>query len=215
LQNREPSERRAPRLRIAAVSLLLIAYALLSHYCNTHASRTLGAVLALTPLLGAAFALLWRVAKPLIALLAGIMASVLLYDCRGFFEQHFSIVYLLQECGMYGLLAFGFGHSLRPNEVALCTQLADRLHGPLSEREVRYTRQVTAAWSAFFAAMTLGIVLLYLLAPRGVWSAFVNFIAIPLIALMFVVEYAVRRRVLPESFHSGILATVRIFFASR
>jgi uncharacterized membrane protein len=216
LQNREPSERRAPRrLRIAAVSLLLVAYALLSHYSNTHASRGLGAALALAPILAAACTLLWRLAKPWVALLGGILGAALLYDCWALFEQNFSIVYLLQECGMYGLLAFGFGHSLRPNQVALCTRFADQLHGPLSDHEVRYTRQVTAAWSAFFAAITLVILLLYVLAPRALWSAFVNFMAIPLIALMFVIEYSVRRRVLPQSFHSGILATVRIFFASR
>jgi uncharacterized membrane protein len=216
LQNREPSERRAPGpLRIAALSLLLIAYALLSHYSNTHASRGLGAALALAPLLAAAFALLWRLTSPPIALLGAAVVAALLYDGWALFERNFSIVYLLQECGMYGLLAFGFGHSLLPPEVALCTRLADRLHGPLSPREVRYTRQVTAAWSAFFTAITLVIILLYALAARAVWSAFVNFIAIPLIALMFVVEYAVRRRVLPRSYHSGIMATVRIFFASR
>jgi uncharacterized membrane protein len=216
LQIREPSERHAPRrLRIAAVSLLLVAYALLSHYSNTHASGGLGAALALTPLLAAGLALLWRVSNLVIALLAGIVAAVLLYDCWALFEQNFSIVYLLQECGMYGLLAFGFGHSLRGDQIALCTRFADQLHGPLSEREVRYTRRVTAAWSAFFATITLIILLLYVLTPRAVWSAFVNLIAIPLIALMFVAEYAVRRRVLPQSYHSGILASVRIFFASR
>jgi hypothetical protein len=32
---------------------------------------------------------------------------------------------------------------------------------------------------------------------------------------MFAAEYAVRRRVLPAAFHSGILTTVRVFFASR
>jgi uncharacterized membrane protein len=44
---------------------------------------------------------------------------------------------------------------------------------------------------------------------------FVNFIALPLVALMFVVEYAVRRRTLPETDRRGILATVRVFLSSR
>ena len=35
---------------------------------------------------------------------------------------------------MYGLLAVGFGRSLRAGDVALCTRLADRLHGPLTRR---------------------------------------------------------------------------------
>jgi uncharacterized membrane protein len=116
---------------------------------------------------------------------------------------------------MYGLLAFGFWRSLGSGNVALCTRLADKLHGPLSARELRYTRRVTLAWAIFFSAITAAIALLYLIASRAIWSAFVNFIVLPLVAAMFAGEYAVRRRVLPATFRSGILATVRIFFVSR
>jgi hypothetical protein len=36
-----------------------------------------------------------------------------------------------------------------------------------------------------------------------------------LVALMFVVEYAVRRHALPETERRGVLASVRIFLSSR
>ena len=56
---------------------------------------------------------------------------------------------------------------------------------------------------------------LYLLAPMAIWSMFVNFIALPLVALMFLTEYAVRRCTLPDTDRRGILATVRVFLSSQ
>jgi len=116
---------------------------------------------------------------------------------------------------MYGLLAAGFGRSLRAGEVALCTRLADKLHGPLNAPEILYTRRVTLAWALFFALMGAITVVLYVGAPRNVWSAFVNFRATPLILAMFAAEYVVRGRVLPHTERRGIWASVRVFFASR
>jgi uncharacterized membrane protein len=98
--------------------------------------------------------------------------------------------------------------------VALCTQLADKIHGPLTPQEIRYTRRVTAAWALFFiliAAVTLG---LFLFAPLRVWSLFANFCVLPLIGLMFVIEYTVRKHALPQVQRRGILAAVRVYFAS-
>jgi len=203
------------RLQIAAASVLLAAYTGLSHYCNTHGSRVLGAALALTPALVLGLSLLWRSAGPRIAGPATAVAALLLYDGWPQLEKNFSMVYLLQECGMYGMLAFGFARSLRPGSTALCTQLADRLHGPLTPAEIRYTRQVTAAWTVFFAALTLTMLSLYVLAPLRLWSLFANFVALPLVALMFAAEYAVRRVALPQTDRRGVLATVRVFLSGR
>jgi uncharacterized membrane protein len=215
LRATEPSERRPLGRRwIAAACILIVAYTGLSHYCNTHDAGRLGATLALVPLAAVGAALLGR-RSHWVALSAALGSAALLYDCWPLLEKNFSIVYLLQECGMYGLLAVGFWHSLTAGNVALCTQLADRLHGPLKPAEVRYTRRVTLAWAIFFSALTALITVLYVSASRTVWSAFVNFGALPLVAAMFLGEYAVRRRVLPATFRSGIMATIRVFFASR
>jgi uncharacterized membrane protein len=146
---------------------------------------------------------------------AAALGALLLYDNWPILEKNFSVVYLLQEFGMYGLLAVGFGRSLRAGEVALCTRLADKLHGPLNAAEILYTRRVTLAWTLFFALMGVIIAVLYVAAPRAVWSAFVNFVATLLIVAMFAAEYAVRGRVLPHTERRGIWATVRVFFASR
>jgi uncharacterized membrane protein len=79
--------------------------------------------------------------------------------------------------------------------------------------ETRYTRQVTAAWAIFFLANGAATLLLYAFAPLRIWSMFVNFASLPLIALMFAAEYAVRRRVLNQVQTGGLMATLRVYFA--
>lgn len=216
MQHREPSERRArDALRIAAVCVLIVAYTCLSHYCNTRGAHRLGAALALAPPLAFVLGALRHTVPAFVLLLATALGGLLLYDAWPILEKNFSVVYLLQECGMYGLLAVGFGRSLRAGDIALCTRLADRLHGPLNVAEIRYSRRVTLAWTLFFALMTATVAVLYVSVPRTVWSAFVNFAAIPLIVAMFAAEYVVRGRVLPHTERRGIWATMRVFFASR
>jgi uncharacterized membrane protein len=128
-------------------------------------------------------------------------------------ERNFSLVYLLQEGGFYSLMAASFGGSLLGDRVALCTQLADQVHGPLTPQEVLYTRRVTAAWALFFLLITAATLILFVFAPLRLWSLFANFCVLPLIGLMFVAEYAVRQRVLPQVPRRGILAAVRVYFA--
>jgi uncharacterized membrane protein len=209
------SERRRLRLQVAAVIGVIAAYAALSHHCNSTAgARDLGAALALLPPLAAGLAFIWRRARPAAAVLAGILAAVLLRECWPLLARNFSKVYVLQECAIYGLLGVGFARSLRAGDTPVCTRLADRLHGPLTAREMRYSRQVTRAWALFFfaiAAVTLG---LFVFAPLRVWSLFANFCTLPLVGAMFVAEYGVRRRVFPRSRNGGLLATVRVFLTS-
>jgi uncharacterized membrane protein len=54
--------------------------------------------------------------------------------------------------------------------------------------------------------------LLFFLAPLTTWSFFANFLTLPLVALMFIGEYWVRWRVLPEMRHMRILDAVRAFW---
>jgi uncharacterized membrane protein len=202
-------------LQLAAVLPFLIAYSVLSHYSNlnpqAHDLRTL---LALAPMLTLGLVLLWRWSGALIALLAAAAAAAFLL--RAFwplFAQNFAVVYLVQQVGFYFIMAFTFGRSLRKGSVPLCTQLADKVHGPLSALELRYTRRVTLAWVIFFLLNLAANFLLFEFAPLRVWSIFVNFCSLPLILLMFVAEYAVRRRVLPQVQRSGLIATLRVYFA--
>jgi uncharacterized membrane protein len=202
------------RLQLAAIIAFVAAYAGLSHYSNSVAkTHDLGVGLALGPVLAVGLGLIWRWTHLGVALLAAAGAAVLLRHYWPILEKNFAVVYLLQEGGFYSLMAASFGQSLLEGRVALCTQLADKVHGPLTPQEVRYTRRVTAAWALFFISVTVATVGLFLFAPLRVWSLFANFCVLPLIGLMFVAEYAVRRRVLPQAPRRGILAAVRVYFA--
>ena len=202
------------RLQLAAVIVFIAGYAGLSHYSNSVArdGGGLGAAVALAPLLTAGFLLAWRFSHWSVALASAAVAALLLYHYWPALEQNFPVVYLVQECGFYGLMALSFGLSLFQGRIALCTRLADKSHGPLTPYEVLYTRRVTAAWALFFVLLMAATFGLYVLAPLRVWSMFANFCTLPLMGLMFAAEYAVRRRVLPQV-KRGILATVRVYFA--
>jgi uncharacterized membrane protein len=202
------------RAQLAAVLLFLVAYSVLSHYSNLNPqARDLRTLLALAPMLTLGLVLVWRWSGALIALLAAAAAAFLLRAFWPLFAQNFPIVYLVQQVGFYFIMAFTFGRSLRKGSVPLCTQLADKVHGPLSALELRYTRRVTLAWVIFFLLNLAANILLFEFAPLRIWSMFVNFCSLPLILLMFVAEYAVRRRVLPQVQRSGLIATLRVYFA--
>jgi uncharacterized membrane protein len=202
------------RLQPAAVIIIIVAYAGLSHYGNT-AARThdLAVGLALGPLLAVGLVLMWSWAGPWAALGAAAATALLLGLYWPVLERDFSVVYLLQEGGFYSLMAASFARSLFGQRIALCTAVADKVHGPLTAQEVLYTRRVTAAWAVFFVSIAAATLAFFLFAPLRIWSLFANFCVLPLIGLMFAAEYALRRHVLPNVPRPGILAAVRVYFA--
>src|ERR1700722_18678320 len=118
------------RLQLAAIVVFVIAYAGLSHYSNSAAkTHDLGVGLALGPVLTVGLLLVWRWTHLGVALLGAAAAAGLLRHYWPVLEKNFSVVYLLQEAGFYSLMAASFGLSLLGRRVAVCTQLADKLHG--------------------------------------------------------------------------------------
>lgn len=203
------------RLQLAAVIAFVVAYAGLSHYSNSAAqTRDLGVGLALGPVAVVGLLLVWRWTHFLVALVAAAAVALLLRNYWPILERNFPLVYLLQEGGFYSVMAASFAQSLLGPRESLCTQLADKVHGPLTPHEVLYTRRVTAAWALFFVAVAAANMILFRFASLALWSLFANFCVPLLIGLMFAGEYAVRRRVLPQVPRRGILAAVRIYFAS-
>jgi uncharacterized membrane protein len=202
--------------RYAWYAVLVAGYAALAHYTNSNPqAKNFGAVVAIAPLLAVALGLAWRSPYRLLAFAVAGLAVALLAMYWRMVEGNFSLVYFLEECGVYALLGFTFARSLLPGRLPLCTRWADLLHGPLPPAVARYTRNTTAAWAVFFALMTCASLLLYQYAPLRVWSAFSNFISIPLVVLMFIGEYAVRRTRLPAEHHSGLWETVRVYLDSQ
>jgi uncharacterized membrane protein len=115
----------------------------------------------------------------------------------GLFKLGFVTVSALTHWGIYASLLAAFGLTLRAGREPLITAMARRMHGLTPELE-SYTRKVTIAWTLFFATQLSLSVALFCLAPLVVWSFFVNILDLPLVALMFAAEYAVRLRSLSD-----------------
>jgi uncharacterized membrane protein len=122
-------------------------------------------------------------------------------------------IYLMQNVGMQVVLAWVFGRTLLPPHEALISQLARRIHGAhFTPAIATYTRQATLAWVIFFVMMALISVLLFVAAPLAVWSFFVNILYLPLLGLMFVLEYAARRYCLRDMQHMSFIKGVSLYW---
>ena len=203
----------AQGVRWTAIALLAGAYFLFAHLSTAAEHPTLaGAVVAVGPVLAIAALLAWRSpqrAAGLALILAGI---ALLWAARDFVEQHFAWVYFVQHAGTNALLAVVFGRTLRGSETPLCTRLAEFVHRPeVPPIVVRYTRQVTVAWTLFFAISAVLSTTLFAFAPVEIWSVYANLLGMPLVGLMFVGEYLVRCRVLPREHRPTLMETVRAY----
>lgn len=197
-------------MRGAGVVLLALGYALLAHLSTARQGHsTLGALLAIGPVGLFALVLAWRSAQRVLGLTAWLVAAALIATQWPVLKAQFVWIYLLQQLGIYSLLGLSFARTLARDRVPLCTQVALRVHGTLPVDAFRYTRQVTIAWTIFFAVTTALIMLLFLAAPSRIWSAFANFGIPILVFIMFVIENRVRRRVLPNMTHAGAIATIR------
>lgn len=193
-----------------------VAYAVLAHVSNSvPGNEGLGLVLAAGPLWLIACAMAWRSSSRVLGLSCCAGAAFLIWLFRTAFELHYAWIYLAQQLGAYGLLGLAFARTLFADRVPLCTQFALIVHGALPDEARSYARRVTIAWTLFFAGMVLTMLALFLIAPLPVWSAFANFGAAGLVAVMFIAEHWIRRRALPMLPHTSLRATIRAFTAHR
>ena len=201
-----------PMLRGVTIALLVMIYSLLAHYTHQSAARAeLGIVVALAPVVVIALLLAWHSTQRIAMLiLVGLAVLVLRWQWTAL-TQHVGLVYWLQYMSMQIMLFAMFARTLVGGRKPLCTHFAEIVHAPLSPKHVIYARQVTVAWSAFFAAMALTSTVLFFWAPINTWSIFVNFLTWPLVGLMFVAEYGVRRWLLPELRHTHLFDAIRAF----
>ncbi|QXP83266.1 hypothetical protein [Methylococcus sp. Mc7] len=193
----------------------LAAYAALNHYVMAvHPGSSLAAWLPLAPVAMAAAAVAWRSRWRYPLLGAGLLALVWLSPDRLAPGEKVLYAYLAEHVGINLLLGWGFGSTLLAGREPLCTRLARSVHGALPPEVERYSRAVTAAWTAFFAGVAAVSLLLFFSASIDAWSIFANFVNLPLAVAMFVAEYRVRLRVLPDFPHASILTGFRSFTAS-
>lgn len=199
-------------VRRSAIAAGVIAYPVLAHYSTATSAAdsfpALGLAVSLTPVLTIGMWLAWRSPRRLAMLVLCAAAGCLLWRYRDTLERHFGWVYFIQHAGIYILLGVGFGLTLRRGRAPLCTRFAQALRGSLSPEVAHYTRRVTLAWTLFFLGISLMSTLLFLFFSIDVWSVFANFLSLPLIGLMFVVEHLVRRRRLPALEQHGIMDSI-------
>ena len=203
------ARRRAPIRQLAVIAALLIGYTVISQYSYSHPEATgLGAALSVGPIVLIGIALAWRWTHRLVAALITVLTGALIYVYWPFLKSHYEWSDLVQQAGAYAMVAVGFGRSLLPGRVPACTLLADQLHGPLDPSEIAYTRRATLVWFGFYALLAASIVIVFFEASAHVWSLFVNFGSFGLMGLLFALDHAIRRRVLPRRPGGGMIAAL-------
>ena len=204
-----------PRRRslVALAVALSVAFALLAHLAIAEGfSATLGAALSLIPLAILVAVAVRRSGKPAAAVAVILLAAAGLWLFWGSLERHFPDVFFVEHAGGNLALAIVFGRTLAPNHEPLCTRFARLIHGgTLAPDVVVYTRQVTVAWTVFFSTLFALSASLYLGGFLTAWSVFANMLTPILLGAMFVVEYAIRLRALPDHEQVGILGGIRAF----
>lgn len=202
-----PRKRRFVAFAVVVSGLgIVLAYLSLR---DTHPA--LGATLSLVPPAALAISALRRSARgPRLWIGIAAIAAVLV---AGFevAKRHYAGVFLVDHAGVNLALAFAFGRTLTAGREPLCTRFARLIHGTLPPEVARYTRGVTVAWTAFFLAVVALSLALYFGGYHEAWSVLATIASPVLLGIMFLAEYAVRLRMLPNWERIGILGGIRAF----
>lgn len=205
---------RVPRSRawLALAVLLSAGFALLAHFAIIdELTPTVGALLSLVPVTALALWAARRSRHRAAAFVAILAFGALLWMGWGTLQRHFPDLFFVEHAGANLVLAFVFGRTLFGGREALCTRFARLLHGTLPVEVERYSRRVTAAWTIFFATIFALSCTLYFGGFLAAWSVLANILSPILIVAMFMVEYAIRHRVLPQWERVGLLGGIRAF----
>jgi uncharacterized membrane protein len=200
------------RTSVAIAVAVSIAFALAAHFAIIDGlTPTVGALLSLAPvtIIG-----LWATRRArhreLVLLGVGAIAVGVWFEWD-MLERNFPSLFFIEHAGTNLLLAIVFGRTLVGSGEPLCTRFARLLHGTLPAEVAAYSRRVTVAWTLFFATLFTLSCILYLGRFVTAWSILANIASPILVALMFVVEYAIRHRVLPGWERVGVLGSIRAF----
>ncbi|HEX7606829.1 MAG TPA: hypothetical protein VF348_08985 [Usitatibacter sp.] len=205
---------RAPRSRawLALAVLLSAGFALLAHFAIIdELTPTVGALLSLFPVTALALWAARRTRHRAAAFVAILACGALLWMGWDTLQRHFPDLFFVEHAGANLALALLFGRTLFGGREALCTRFARLLHGTLPVEVERYSRRVTAAWTIFFATLFALSCTLYFGGFLAAWSVLANILSPILTVAMFMVEYAIRHRVLPQWERVGLLGGIRAF----
>lgn len=201
-------------LRGLSAVLIIVTYAILVHHVNASGqASSLGAVLALIPIFLLVITFAWQAGSHVKSLALLLGSIIICWFSWPFVRQHTDIIFWIQDISLMMILLLTFGLTLQKGRKPLCVHFAEIINGDeaLPPAHVNYARQVTVAWVVFFSMIIIISTLLFFLAPLAIWSIFVNFLTLPLVALMFLVEFMVRRSVLTDLPTGHILDAVRAY----
>jgi uncharacterized membrane protein len=203
---------RAGRAAMALVVAASAGCAWLAHRAMAQgAAPGPGMLVALVPLTVVVVIVARRMRRAAAILFVAGLAGVAAWLGWAGFERHFRDLFFVEHAGMMLALAILFGRTLLPRAEPLCTRFARLVHGTLDRRLEAYTRRLTFTWFAFFATIFGASCALYAAHEMEAWSLLANVLTPLLVALLFVVEYAVRCFALPPESRAGILASVDAF----
>ncbi len=148
-----------------------------------------------------------------VVMMGTLVAAAAVADRTGHHVGHVALTLLGALGGIchdvaYASLLIWFGQSLRPGHEPVVTGFARQLRQTMPDKVVRYTRKVTYAWCAFFAAQLALSAILPLTAPIAAWSAFVPLLSLPLLVAMILAEFGVRMILFRHEPHTGLIASV-------
>lgn len=199
--------------RVGASAAVLLGWAVAAHLGSAgEGNADLNAGIAVLPILVALLALLWQGHRRWLFAAGAVVSAGAIWALWPKLRQNIPLLYYLQHLGTHLALAVFFGRTLLGNGDALVTSMARFIYGDeLSPRKVRYTRQVTLAWTLFFVLNALVSTVLFLWAPPAVWSVHANLLTGPLMALMFLGEHLVRQRMLPPHERPSVSEVIRAY----
>lgn len=193
--------------------LLVLAYPFVSYEANA-SGRTgdLGLAFAFVPMLALLFGLSWSARPYVLWRTVFVLTCFALWRYRLAFMAHYSWAFLLEDVGVLSLLCLLFARTLRASQTPLISRLSVLVHGGLTPLLAHYTRRVTQLWAALFGLMAIVSVALFLGAGPAVWAFYANVLTWPIMVIVFVGEYVVRRSVVPPEQCAGF---TQVIVASR
>ncbi|MFA7291735.1 MAG: hypothetical protein WC023_05740 [Rhodocyclaceae bacterium] len=201
------------KLRGLAVVIFIGAWAFIAHHGSAGGGNNdLHAALGIAPIGLFLALLLWRLPSLPLRIAAGLTGLAGLAALWPLVRQNIPLLYYLQHLGAHLALGTFFGRSLIGPDEALITRIARSIYdGTISARKVRYTRQVTILWTAFFFGNALLSTGLFLFAPAEVWSMHANLLTWPLVGLLFAAEHLWRMHALPPEERPGLWQIISTF----
>ena len=189
-----------------------IAYQLLVHAVTVDEyGSSVRLMLAAVPLLGFAYWIAGFARNKLRWALVLLAAGAVIYGIDQHDRLGLAASNGFSHAAINLFLMWLFGRTLFGGRVPLITAFARRVHGTLPLEMETYTRRITLAWSIFFMAQIALSAVLFAFATLEAWSLFVNVLSMPLVAVMFVAEYAYRVARYRNFAHASLADGLRLF----